>query len=310
MRHYDPPAGGSHSASLKAFRRARWQALMEQVRSRFRGQPAELLCYWEVQEILGSEVSHKTGVQEIRLSSIIGSVEQCTEYTRGFLPLHDGHEERWLSIKEAFTGSKPLPPILVLQVGEVYFVVDGNHRVSVARQSGRTHIQASVVQIQTKVRLSSRDRLSDLLLKLEYARFLEHTCLDEIRPEANLRLTVPGRFQALEAQLEGHRAFLALDQRCEITPTESAADWYDNIYLPVVRAIRNECLLRDFPGWTEADLYLALCEHRIALEAAVGHRVQIELAAVDLARQLRPRSRGGLAQLRQALARAPRRRTA
>ncbi len=310
MRHYDPPAGGSHSSSLKAFRQARWQALMEQVRARFSGQPAELLCYWEVHEILGSEVSHKTGVQEIRLSSIVGSVEQCTEYTRGFLPLHDGHEERWLAIKEAFTGSKPLPPILVLQVGEVYFVVDGNHRVSVARQSGQTHIQAKVVQIQTKVRLSSSDRLSDLLLKLEHARFLEHTCLDEIRPEADLRLTVPGRSQALEAQIEGHRAFLALDQRREITPTESAADWYDNIYLPVVLTIRNGELLRDFPEWTEADLYLALCEHRLALEAAVGHLVELEPAAVDLGRQLRPQKPRGLAQLRQALSHAPRRRTA
>lgn len=280
---------------------------MERIRARFSGRSADLLCYWDVQELLGSGVSHKMGLQEIQLASIVGSVERCTEYTRGFMPLHDRDQQRWLAIREALTGSGPLPPILVLQVGEAYFVVDGNHRVSVARQTGRRRIHANVVQIQTRVPLSPEDRSSDLLLKGEYARFLERTHLDEIRPEADLRLTVPGRFQAVEMQIENHRAFLALDQRCEVAFAEAASDWYDNIYLPVVGAIRDENLLRDFPGWTEADLYLTLCEHRLALEEAVGHLVEMELAAMDLTRQLRPPKGGWLAQLYQALSHTLRR---
>lgn len=280
---------------------------MERIRARLNGRPADLLCYWEVQELLGSGVRHKMGLQEIQLHSIVGSVERCTEYTRGFMPLHDRDQQRWLAIREALAGSRSLPPILVLQVGEAYFVVDGNHRVSVARQSGRRRIRANVVQIQTRVPLSPEDRSSDLLLKGEYARFLERTCLDEFRPEADLRLTVPGRFQAVEMQIEDHRAFLALDRRREVVFAEAATDWYDNVYLPVVTAIRNENLLRDFPGWSEADLYLAMCEHRLALEAAVGHLVEPELAAIDLARQLQPPTGGWLAQLYQALSLALRR---
>ena len=303
MRSYSPPAGGSQTLSLKAFRRARWQAMMERITAKLTGQSADLLCYWEVQEYLGSEVSRKIGLQEIRLANIVGSVERCGDYTREFLPLKDSDQRRWTSIQAALAEARPLPPIRVFQIGEVYFVVDGNHRVSVARQSGLTHIQANVVQIQTKARLSSKDQLSDLFPKGAYARFLERTYLDEIRPEADLQLTVPNRYQAFEVQLESHRVFLALDRRQEATPKEATADWYDNVYLPMVNAIRNGNLLRDFPGWTEADLYLVLCEHRLALEAAVGQMVELELAAADLARQLCPLRRQRQTRLRQAFSR-------
>lgn len=245
------------------------------------------------------KVSHKIGIQEIRLASIVGSVERCGDYTRGFLPLKDSDQQRWAAIQAALAESRPLPPIRVFQIGEVYFVADGNHRVSVARQRGRTHIEAYVVQIQTRLPLSPGDRSGELLLKGEHAHFLERTNLDEIRPEADLRLTVRGRYAAFEAQIEAHRAFLALDQRREVPAAEAVADWYDKVYRPVVTEIENRDLLEGFPGWTEADLYLALCEHRIALEEAVGQEVTLELAAADLAQQVYPRKRGWLGQLRQ-----------
>jgi len=247
------------------------------------------------------KAQHRIGIRKIRLASIVGSVERCGHYTRGFLPLNDSDQQRWIGIKTALRQSKPLPPIRVFQVGEGYFVADGNHRVSVLRQQGLTHIEAYVVEIQTKVPLSPEDQSHELRLKGEYGRFLEHTSLDEIRPEAHLRLTVPGRYEAFQAQIEAHRAFMALDQRREVATAAGAADWYDTIYQPVVKQIRDRDLLQDFPGWTEADLYLALCEHQIALEEAVGQQIELQSAAADLARQIRPQKQGVRAQLGQAL---------
>ena len=276
----------NENSTLKAFRRARWQAKVEQVRARLTGQAADLLCYWDVQDLLMPKASHKIGYRDVPLASIVGSVERCGDYTRGFLPLKDSDEYRWVRVKEALSQAKPLPPIQVYQVGEVYFVADGNHRVSVARQQGMAHIEAHVVQIQTKVPLSPLDRTAELVLKGEYARFLERNRLDEIRPGADLRLTVRGRYGAFERQMEAHRAFLALDQGREIPEEEAVGDWYDRVYLPVVEVIRQRDLLQGFSGWTEADLYLALCDHRIALAEAVGQEIGLELAAADLARQV------------------------
>jgi hypothetical protein len=295
----NPSIPANDGLTLKAFRRARWQAKVEQVRARLTGQSADLLCYWEVQDLLMPKASHKIGCRDVPLASIVGSVGRCGDYTRGFLPLKDSDEHRWVRVKAALSQAKPLPPIQVYQVGEVYFVADGNHRVSVARQQGMPHIEAHVIQIQAKVPLLPRDRTAELVLKSEYARFLERTRLDEIRPGADLQLTVAGRYGAFESQIEAHRAFLALDQRREVPEEEAVGDWYDKIYLPAVQVIGQRDLLRGFSGWTEADLYLALCDHRIALEEAVGQEVELELAAADLARQVGTKTRGTLARVGQ-----------
>jgi hypothetical protein len=295
----NPSIPTNENLTLKAFRRARWQARVEQVRATLTGESADLLCYWEVQDLLMPKASHKIGYRDVPLASIVGSVDRCGDYTRGFLPLKDSDEHRWARVKAALSQAKPLPPIQVYQVGEVYFVVDGNHRVSVARQEGMAHIKAHVIQIQTKVPLSPQDRTPELVLKSEYARFLKRTRLDEIRPGADLQLTVPGRYGAFESQIGAYQAFLALEQRREVPHEEAVSGWYDSVYLPPVQVIVEQGLLQGFPGWTEADLYLALCDHWIALEEIVGQEVELELAAADLARQVGTRTPVLLARVRQ-----------
>ncbi len=293
--NYDPLIPDQGDLLSRAFRQARWRAEVDQILARLTGRSADLLCYWDAYNSLRPSASYKIGYREIPLARIVGSVERCADFTRRFLPLKDGAQQRWTRVKAAFSATKPLPPIQVYQVGEVYFVADGNHRVSVAWQEGMTYIHANVVQIQTKVPLSAGDHHGELLLKGEHARFLERTRLDEIRPQADLELTVSGRCQAIEAQIQAHRTFLTLDRRREIPDDEAVGDWYDMVYLPMVQVIRDQDLLRDFPCWTEADLYLALCEHRIALEEAVGQEVELDLAVADLARQCSAKTQGVLA---------------
>jgi hypothetical protein len=85
----------------------------------------------------------------IPLKAIVGSVDRCTDYTRSFLPLKDSDQARWTRVAKALVGEKPLPPIRVRKVGQVYFVIDGHHRVSVARQLGLSHLEARVSQAET-----------------------------------------------------------------------------------------------------------------------------------------------------------------
>jgi hypothetical protein len=136
----------SHIADTKAFRQARGQAQREQLWSRLRGQPTDLLCFPEVRDQLQANVDQGAEHSEIPLQAVVGSVERCSDYTRNFLPLKDSDQQRWSRVKQAFAGSKPLPPIQVVQLGQAYFVVDGHHRVSVARQLGLSHLEAQVLQ--------------------------------------------------------------------------------------------------------------------------------------------------------------------
>lgn len=273
----------SYYAAVQDFRRARRRAALEQIMARITGKSADLLVYDEVRTKLRAAGQSRRGLQEIPLDAIVGSVGRYNDFTRSFLPKEDSSEMRWTRVRHAMTGLAGLPPIEVYKIGEAYFVLDGNHRVSVARRLGATHIEAFVTEVHTRVPLSPDDQPDDLILKAEYAEFLGHTHLDHTRPQADLRVTVPGQYRILEEHIQVHRYFMGLEQQREIPYEEAAAHWYDTVYLPIVDIIRSQNLLRDFPGRTETDLYLWLAEHRGELEQTLGWEIEPAVAAADLA---------------------------
>ncbi|MDX1522296.1 MAG: universal stress protein, partial [Anaerolineae bacterium] len=173
-----------------------------------------------------------------------------------------------------------VPPIDVYKVGDVYFVLDGNHRVSVARQLGITHIEANVIEFKTNVPLTPEDDIDDLIIKAELSEFLEQTRLNIIRPEANVEVTVPGRYRELQTHIEAHCFLMA--QEKGMSREDAVADWYDNVYRPIVEVIREKGILRDFPGRTETDLYLWLHKHRADVQAWLNWPIDPITALADL----------------------------
>jgi nucleotide-binding universal stress UspA family protein len=253
------------------------------------GKSAALLSYDQVREKLKARTGQTVGLKDIPLDAIVGSVGRYADFTRSFLPRQDSDEQRWARVRLAVTDLEGVPPIDVYQIGDVYFVRDGNHRVSVARQFGATHIQAYVTEIQTRVPLTPDIQPDELILKAEYAAFLEQTGLDQVRPQANLSLTVPGQYGRLVEHIEVHRYFMGLDEKREVPYAEAVGHWYNEVYLPVAEVIRNQGLLRDFPGRTETDLYLWLAEHRAELQDSLGWSIEPVAAAADLASRFSPR---------------------
>lgn len=268
--------------AIEDFRRARWQAALQQIFARMTGQSNDLLSYEEVRRALQAKSQIERGLQEIPLDAIIGSVGRYSDFTRSFLPRSDSMQERWANVQKAATQGSGWPPIQVYKVGETYFVLDGNHRVSVARQMGLTHIQAYVTEVLTKIPFTPDTKPDEIICKARYAEFLEHSKLDQVRPEANLMVTAPGAYRILEEHIAVHRHYMGLEQQREIPPAEALASWYDNVYLPVVRIIRQRGILEDFPDRTEADLYIWLAQHRAELEEMLGWSVTTEAAAADL----------------------------
>jgi nucleotide-binding universal stress UspA family protein len=286
MTFHEPEA--NLSSAIADFHRARNQADLKELLARLTGDSVQLLSYDDVRKTLRLQGGVERGVQDIPLSAIVGSVGRYSDFTRDFLPRRDVSPERWARVKLAASGLIGLPPIDVYQIGEIYFVKDGNHRVSVARQLGATHIQAYVTEVNSRIPITKDDRPDDWILKAEYSQFLEETQLDLLRPQANLSVTVPGQYPALLEHIAIHRYFMGLDFKRDISYQEAVAHWYDTVYMPVVEILRSRGILHHFPGRTETDLYLWIAEHRAQLEHELGWPVRPEYAASHLVEEHSP----------------------
>lgn len=276
---FDP---STYSSALADFQRARRKAAMEQLLARFSGRPAELLSYEEIRQQLRVKNQTQRGLQDIPLDKIVGSVGRYKDFTRTFLPRQDAVEQRWARVKTAVDDLAGVPPIEVYQLGDAYFVIDGNHRVSVARQMDAPTIAAYVTEVKTRVPLAADDDLNEIICKARYAEFLETSNLDELRPDANLLMTFCGQYRLVLEHIAVHRHYLGLEQQRFIPYAEAVASWYDNVYLPVIQLVREQGILRYFPDHTEADIYLLLAEHRAELAQALGWEVTPEKAMTQL----------------------------
>lgn len=254
--------------SAREFTNARKQAFIEEWVSFFTGRPNDLLSFEEVKQNLRLQDSSYKGLQEIELDKIVGSMGRYRDFTRSFLPKSDQTEERWRRV-DAVAHTEGYPPIDVFKVGDVYFVRDGNHRVSVARAHKAKTIEAYVTEYKTQVPVDKDDDPDDLLLKMEQIEFFNKTRLDKLRPEQNIAFTEPGRYRLVKEHIAFHKYLKESEAGHEIPYEEAVASWYDNVYLPTVERIRQSEVLKDFPDRTEADLYAWLLLHRAALEKEI-----------------------------------------
>jgi len=285
--------GGSIAMAVEDFRRLRRRADMERLLSGVTGSSTELLNFEDVRRQLRATASSERQLREIPLDAIIGSVGRYQDFSRSFLPRNDSDSERWARVMVATNGFAGLPPIDVYQIGAVYFVVDGNHRVSVARQNGAKTIQAYVIPFRSRVQITPDVQPRELVIRAEQTEFLEQTRLDETRPGATLVFTEPGQYRVLREHIDVHRYHLGAERGAEVALDEAATHFYDTVYMPVVVTIRERGLLREFPGRTEADLYIWIAEHRAELERGLGWEISTERAATDLAERKATPARAG-----------------
>lgn len=298
---FDSPLSTTRSA-VHDFRYARRRANIEVILSRLIGKSADLLSYDDVRHKLRARGGAARGLQDVALNAIVGSVGRYSDFTRSFLPRQSTNERRWAKVKQATTSDLGVPPIEVYQIGSVYFVLDGNHRVSVARQLKSKSIQAYVTEYYARVPLTPDDRPDDLILKAQHAEFLEATHLDKLRPDADVTTTAPGHYDDLAEQIEMHRRALIADEERDVSEQEAACHWYDEIYSPIVAVMREQAMLREFPGRTETDLYIWLLEHTEALREELGWALEHRAVVVQLAKQTSPTQRRVAARIRSRVA--------
>lgn len=283
------------------FERARHRAFLQGILSVARRRPNQLMSYHEVRERLSGEGESYRGMQVVPVRQIIGSVDRFRDFNSAFLPLHNHTAGRWKSVDRAYHTDVRLPPIQLYKVGDVYFVKDGNHRVSVAREHGVDFIDAEVIETLVRVPLHASMRPFELLLQVEYAEFLGRTSLDQSRPDHDIRPTTLGRYDDIWDDILIHQEAMSEARGGPVPIEEAVTDWYDNVYCEIVSIARTTRVIERFPGRSEADVYLWVSAYRDAIDGestdsdepieSVAESVADLAAAVERSRSVGARSR-------------------
>ncbi len=273
----------SSADAVERFREAHRKALQQDFFARLRGRPNDLLPFEALAGLLQTyqKIEHRAP-EVIPLDKIVGSVGRYKDFTRDFLPRTFGLSERWARIEEHMNSAEGLPPIELFKVGDVYFVADGNHRVSVARANGFRDIQAYVTEYPVDAGLEPGDSLDEAIIKAGRARFLTLTRLDEHVAEAEIYFTRPGGYTRLMQHVAIHQRLMGEREGRDVPFDEAALDWYYCSYSPIVTAIRERQLLKRFPGRTAADLYIWIWNTVVDLQRLFGEEISAEEGAALL----------------------------
>jgi hypothetical protein len=246
------------------FMRARRGATLSRLGARLRGEPDDvrlILPYEEVIDALGFVSEHRVGLEVVPLDAIVGTVDRGRDFDRTFRPTTGRVRSRWEHIAAATRRGEAMPPIDIVRIGEICFVRDGHHRVSVARALGRVDIDAYVTEVVTRVGAEKTITLADLPLKSHTRVFFERVPLpDDARAE--ISLSDPWDYAVLAEAVEAWGFRTAQDLGEPIGRRETAFLWLENEYRPVVEMLREADLIGDR---TATEAYMRISAERYRL---------------------------------------------
>jgi hypothetical protein len=246
------------------FFRARRAQVLSRLAAWMRREPDDvniMLPFDEVCAALGVEGERRIGLQVIPLDSVVGSVDRTRDFDRRFRPTSTRVRQRWERLALATRRGESIPPIDVYRIGELHFVRDGHHRVSVAHALGLSTIDAYVTEVRTKLSAAGIRYRGDLIVK-DYRRvFLERVPLTG-EARAAVVVSDPWEYAVLGEAIEAWGFRLMQDEGRFLDRATVAGRWYTEEFVPVVRMIRQADLLGDR---TEAEAYLWVTKERYRL---------------------------------------------
>jgi hypothetical protein len=261
----DPPrvsTGFPESDAQSDFTRARRSRLLADIGRRLRREPddvALMLPFEEVVDALGRTGQHDLGLKIVPLDAIVGTVDRGVDFDRRLRPTSARLRSRWERIAAAQRRGEALPPVSLYKVGDLYFIRDGHHRVSVAKSLGRKDIDAYVVEVQTRLRLGEDTRVSDLPLKDHERLFRERVPLPA-ELHRRIQLSDPWDYGGLSEAVEAW-GFRAMQNRGSyMDRAEVAHQWFREEYEPVVELLRAGELTE--PDETETEAYMRVAADR------------------------------------------------
>jgi len=276
---------GADKASRDAFDNARFLSLLNNLKSIISRKDNRLLSFDKIAKRLNLKNQRYLGIKAVPTEAIVGSVDRYRDFDRHFLPKKNHLEKRWTSIYEAYYKDINLPLVKLYKVGKIYFVIDGHHRVSVARKMGVKYIDAEVIEFLTKFPVTREMDPKDMFILSERENFLKLTGLRESRPGIKIRLTIPGKYDVLLNQINQYMYQLNKNRLNKLDFKQASARWYDDIYLPSIEKIDKTHIIDNFPYRTKSDLFVWVYEHKDHLSQKYGKEIKLSEAVDDFSQK-------------------------
>ncbi len=266
------------------FSKARGRAILSRIQHFMNVDQDKLLSFNDVKDILKPKNETYRGMQVVPLDLIVGSEGRYRDFNKFFLPRAEHLRQRWERVDLARLKDIILPPIQLYEIGGVYFVRDGNHRVSVARTQGSGSIDAEVISLTSEIHIDpamTADQLRQAVVDFEKRVFYEKTHFAELTGCEDLDFSAPGRYDVVYNHILVHKYYLNQNANLEIQFSDALVSWYNNVYQPIIEIITEERLYVRFPGRTASDLYVWIVKHWDFLKKKFGVHYSLSDAARD-----------------------------
>lgn len=267
------------------FAKARNKALFNEIQHFLSPEEASLISLNDVKQMIKPINETYVGMKVIPIEKIVGSEGRYKDFDNRFFPKSSHLKNRWESIDSAAIKSVILPPIKVYELSGLYFVRDGNHRVSVAKSRGTEFIDAEVVSLQSEIVLKKPNNITDVvrqIINYEKRVFYSETGFGDITEYWCLDFSRTGRYDVIYNHILTHKYYLNLQKKDEeISMEEAINSWFHHVYMPLVDAINRNHIMRSFPHRTISDLYVWMIRYWDDLKTKYGDTIAIDEVVLE-----------------------------
>ena len=267
--------------SEEDFNKAKNKAFFNEIQHFLSPEEATLISLNDVKQMIKPTNETYVGMKTIPIEKIVGSEGRYNDFDNRFFPKSSHLKNRWEHVDQAAIQAIDLPPIKVYEIAGLYFVRDGNHRVSVAKSRGTEFIDAEVVSLQSEIVLKKPDNINDIvrqIINYEKRVFYSETGFGDITDYWCLDFSRTGRYDVIYNHILTHKYYMNLHKSEEITMEDAILSWFNNVYMPLAVNINKRHILRSFPHRTIGDLYVWIVRYWGDLKTKFGDDVPIEEA--------------------------------
>ncbi|MBP3772993.1 MAG: transcriptional regulator [Treponema sp.] len=269
------------------FLKARHKALFNEVQHFLNPDEATLISLSDIKKLLKPENEFYKGMQTIPVKLIVGSEGRYNDFDNRFFPKSMHLKTRWEHIDMAHINDIPLPPISLYELGGLYFVRDGNHRVSVAKSKGIEFIDAEVVSLQSEIKLHPGDSLKKMtrqVINYEKRVFYSETGFGDVTDFWSLDFSVPGQYDVIYNHILTHKYYINMNKSDEIGMDKAMISWLLSVYLPVIKVIDRYHIMKYFRHRTKSDLYVWMIKYWDEIKNKFGSDLTLDDIAAPFMR--------------------------
>ena len=271
------------------FAKARNKAFFNEIQHLLSPEEASLISLNDVKQLIRPINETYLGMKVIPIDKIIGSEGRYKDFDNNFFPKSSHLRHRWEHVDEAAIKSITLPPIKVYEINGLYFVRDGNHRVSVAKARGTEFIDAEVVTLQSEIKLKKPNNMNDVvkqIINYEKRLFYAETSFGDITDFWCLDFSRAGRYDVIYNHILTHKYFLNQQQEDEVSMEDAILSWFTKVYVPIISTIQKKKILKKFPKRTYSDLYVWIVRYWDDLKHKFGNNeIPIDIAVEDFTKK-------------------------